>query len=122
MDQITITGIRAFGRHGVHAEERENGQYFTVDVTLLVDTARAGETDDVVDTVHYGDAAERIAAIVSGDPVKLIEALASRIADDLLTYDLVQEVVVTVHKPDAPIPVPFTDVTVTIRRSRERAA
>lgn len=122
MDEITITGIRAFGRHGVHAEERENGQYFSVDVTLQVDTARAAETDDVVDTVHYGEAAERIAAIVSGEPVKLIEALAARIADELLAYDRAQAVVVTVHKPDAPIPVPFEDVTVTIRRAKAAAA
>jgi dihydroneopterin aldolase len=62
--------------------------------------------------------AEEVAAIVSGDPVDLIETLAQRIADQCLKHDPVQEVEVTVHKPDAPITVPFDDVTITIHRSR----
>lgn len=116
-DTITISGISAFGRHGVHADERENGQTFTVDVTLHLDTARAAETDEVTDTVHYGEVAERIVAVVEGAPVNLLERLAARIADDLLTtYPLLNLVQVTVHKPEAPIPVPFGDVSVTILR------
>jgi dihydroneopterin aldolase len=35
---------------------------------------------------------------------------------------MVEEVEVTVHKPDAPITVPFEDVTVTVVRTREDAA
>ncbi len=121
IDEITLTGVRAFGRHGVYEEERRDGQEFVVDATLYVSLRRAGETDDVADTVHYGEAAERIAEIIAGDPVDLIETLAHRIADALLSYDLVQMVAVTVHKPSAPIPVPFGDVVVTIRRGRTEA-
>lgn len=119
LDEITLTGIRAFGRHGVYDQERHDGQEFVVDATLFLSTRRAAETDDVVDTVHYGEVAERIAAIVAGDPVNLLERLAARIADDLLAHDAVHGVAVTVHKPQAPIPVPFDDVTVTIRRARD---
>ncbi len=121
IDEITLTGVRAFGRHGVYEEERRDGQEFVVDATLYVSLRRAGETDDVADTVHYGEAAERIAEIIAGDPVDLIETLAHRIADALLSYDLVQMVAVTVHKPSAPIPVPFGDVVDTIRRGRSVA-
>ena len=78
-------------------------------------------SDDVADTIHYGEAAERIAAIVSGAPVNLLETLAQRIADELLSRDIVRMVTVTVHKPQAPIPVPFGDVSVTIRRARPAA-
>ena len=116
-DEITLTGVRAFGRHGVLAHERRDGQHFTVDATLFVSTRRAAETDDVADTVHYGEVAERIVEIVGGDPVNLLERLAARIADDLLARDGVQMVAVTVHKPEAPITVPFQDVSVTIRRA-----
>jgi len=116
MDEITLTGVRGFGRHGVYDDEKREGQYFTVDVTLYVRTARAAETDDVVDTVHYGEVAERIVELIGGQPVNLIETLAARIADDLLTRDHVQMIAVTVHKPEAPITVPFDDVSVTIRR------
>lgn len=117
-DRITLTGIRAFGRHGVYEQERRDGQHFVVDATLHLSTRRAAETDDVADTVHYGEVAERIAGIVGGDPVNLLETLAARIADDLLARAHVSMVTVTVHKPEAPIGVPFSDVSVTIRRAR----
>lgn len=124
MDEITLKGVRGFGRHGVYDDEKRDGQYFYVDVTLYVRAERAAETDDVVETVHYGEVAERIVEIVGGESVNLIETLAARIADDLLTRDHVQMVAVTVHKPEAPITVPFEDVSVTIRRmaAEKRAA
>jgi len=118
VDEITLTGVRAFGRHGVYDDEKRDGQYFYVDATLYVNTRRAAETDDVEDTVHYGEVAEQIVAIVEGGSVNLLEALAARIADSLLTRDLVRMVSVTIHKPDAPITVPFADVSVTVRRAK----
>lgn len=118
VDEITLTGVRAFGYHGVFAEERREGQEFVVDVTLYVSTARAVATDDVADTIHYGEVAERIVELVAGEPLNLIEGVAARIADDLLTRDGVKMVAVTVHKPQAPITVPFSDVSVTVRRAR----
>ena len=118
VDEITITGIRAYGFHGVYPDEKRDGQEFIVDAQLFISTARAAETDDVADTVHYGELAEAIAGIVSGDPVDLIETLASRIADAVLAHDLVEMTRITVHKPSAPIPVPFADVAVTVNRTK----
>ena len=118
MDEITLTGLRVFGRHGVYEDERRVGQHFIVDFTLRMDTRRAADTDDVSDTVHYGEAAEQVAAIVAGEPVDLLETLAARIADALLASAMVESVRVTVHKPDAPIPLPFADVSVTLDRAR----
>jgi dihydroneopterin aldolase len=121
IDEITLTGLRAFGHHGVYPDERRDGQEFIVDLTLAVATSAAAASDDVADTVHYGDLAERVVAVVEGEPVNLLERLAQRIADVVLADDRVQLVTVTVHKPSAPIAVPFADVSVTIRRSRSRA-
>lgn len=118
LDEITLTGVRAFGRHGVYEHERADGQTFVVDATVYLPSAAAAASDDVADTVHYGELAERIVEIVSGEPVDLIETLAARIADDILARPRVRMVAVTVHKPDAPITVPFDDVSVTIRRGR----
>lgn len=118
VDRITLTGVRAFGYHGVYPDEKRDGQEFVVDATVFLPLARAAETDDVVDTVHYGELAERIAAIVSGEPVDLLEKLAARIADEVLRDERVEAATVTVHKPAAPIPVPFADVSVTITRGR----
>lgn len=121
-DEITLTGLRVYGRHGVYEDERRLGQHFIVDTTLSVSTAAAAASDDVADTVHYGEVAERIAEIVGGEPVDLIETLAERIADAMLAYDGVRSVAVTVHKPAAPIDLEFADVSVTIRRGRHDAA
>lgn len=117
-DEITLTGVRAFGYHGVYADEKRDGQEFVVDAALAISLRRAAESDDVTDTVHYGELAERIVALVEGEPVDLLETLAQRIADDVLTDERVASVRITVHKPQAPIPVPFGDVAVTVRRSR----
>lgn len=120
-DEIRLTGLTVFGRHGVFDHEREDGQDFTIDLRLLVDLSAAAASDDVTDTVHYGELAEKVAAVVAGDPVNLIEKLAQRIADAALEDERVHEVEVTVHKPHAPIPLTFADVSVTIRRSRTAA-
>ncbi|MBA2415334.1 MAG: dihydroneopterin aldolase [Geodermatophilaceae bacterium] len=117
-DVISLTGLRVRGHHGVHADERRDGQDFVVDVRLELDLSPAARSDAVADTVHYGELAERLAAVVAGEPVDLIETLAGRLADVCLADARVETAAVTVHKPAAPIPLPFTDVAVTIRRSR----
>lgn len=118
LDRVALRGLRARGHHGVFPRERVDGQTFVVDLVLGVDTRPAAETDDLTRTAHYGEVAEEVAAVVRGEPVNLIETLAQRIADACLKHEAVQEVEVTVHKPDAPISVPFEDVAVTIRRGR----
>lgn len=117
-DRLTVRGLRARGRHGVLAAERSLGQEFVVDVELEVDLRAAAASDDLGETVDYGGLATDVVGIVEDDPVDLIETLAQRIADRCLEPERVSAVVVTVHKPQAPVPVPFDDVTVTIRRSR----
>ncbi len=117
-DRITVRGIRATGFHGVYAEEREHGQPFVVDVVLRLDLAPAAASDDVSATVHYGELAQQVVAAIEGDPVDLVETLAQRVADIALSFPVVDEVEVTVHKPEAPVGVPFSDVAVTLVRGR----
>jgi dihydroneopterin aldolase len=117
-DVIALRGLRCRGFHGVYEHERRDGQDFVVDAVLRVDTRSAAASDDVDDTVHYGVLAERLAAVVEGEPVNLLERLAQRLADVCLADERVREVELTVHKPSAPIPATFDDVSVTIRRGR----
>jgi dihydroneopterin aldolase len=117
-DRIVLTGLRVFGYHGVFDTERRDGQEFVIDVELEIDTAGAARSDAHDDAVDYAVVAQRAADIVGGEPVNLIETLAERIADALLADDRVSAVHVTVHKPSAPIPLTFDDVSVRIRRSR----
>ena len=117
-DRITLTGVRVRAHHGVFDFEREEGQEFVIDVSVAVDLAAAASGDDLGSTVNYGELAEAVAAAVRRDPVDLIETVAERVAAVALGYPAVEEVEVTVHKPEAPISVPFADVAVTIVRSR----
>ncbi|WP_062210498.1 dihydroneopterin aldolase [Streptomyces sp. NBRC 109706] len=118
MDRIALRGLRATGFHGVLPRERAEGQTFVVDVELGLDTGPAARHDDLARTVDYGVVAEQITALIAGEPCDLVETLAQRIADQCLTHQAVAETTVTVHKPQAPITVPFDDVTITIKRSR----
>lgn len=115
-DVIEIVGIRGFGFHGVLPEERAQGQEFIIDVVLHTSVATAAASDDLEHTINYAEVAERVHAHIMGDPVNLIETLAVNIATELSTFPGVQRVDVTVHKPSAPIPVPFADVMVRVSR------
>ena len=117
-DRIALLGLRAFGHHGVLPDERVNGQPFVVDVVLGVDTHAAAKADDLAETVDYSKLASRVVDAVGTDPLNLIETLAQRVADVCLAEPLVSDVEVTVHKPKAPVGVPFDDIAVTIHRSR----
>lgn len=118
-DQIFITGIRGMGRHGVFEHERAKGQEFLIDVELSVSTQSAAVSDDLADTVDYGAVAEAVHGLVVGPPVDLIETLGEQIASACLAFPGVHAVAVTVHKPHAPIDVPFGDVAVRIERGRD---
>ncbi|GAA3751946.1 dihydroneopterin aldolase [Spinactinospora alkalitolerans] len=117
-DRIAVRGLRARGHHGVFDHERRDGQEFVVDVVLGVDTGEAARTDDLAHTVHYGLLSSRLVEVVEGEPVNLIETLADRLAAVCLAEPQVLEAEVTVHKPQAPVPHEFDDVTVTIQRRR----
>ena len=118
LDQIILTGLRASAFHGVLAEERRVGQVFLIDVTVSLDLSAAAETDDLAQTIHYGELAEQIVAAVESDPVDLIETVAERVAQVVLAHPQAFLADVTVHKPSAPISVPFEDVAVRIMRGR----
>jgi dihydroneopterin aldolase len=118
-DRITLTGLRVRAHHGVFEFERVEGQEFVIDVSVAVDLSAAASGDDLERTVHYGELAEAVVAAVERDPVDLIETVAERVASVALAHPAVQQAEVTVHKPQAPITVPFEDVAVTIVRGRE---
>lgn len=117
-DFITLTGLRVFAHHGVFEHEKQEGQEFLIDVVAWVDLSAAGRSDDLTRTVHYGELAEAVVAEASVNPVDLIETVAERVAAVVLSFGAVSKTHVTVHKPHAPLTVPFQDVSVTITRER----
>jgi 7,8-dihydroneopterin aldolase/epimerase/oxygenase len=120
-DELSVTGIECFAHHGVFDFERREGQVFVVDLVLGIDTRPAAASDDLVDTVNYGTLVADVKAAVERDPVDLIETVAQRITDVCLLDTRVEWARVTLHKPDAPIDATYSDVALTITRTRGTA-
>lgn len=116
-DQIRVTGIKAFGYHGVLPHEATDGQEFTVDLLVILDLRAASLSDDLQDTINYADLAQIAHDNIVGDRVQLIERLAGRIAEEISSaYSQITSVSVTVHKPHAPVAVDFENISVTITK------
>ncbi|NIJ05531.1 dihydroneopterin aldolase [Frigoribacterium faeni] len=118
LDVLRLLGVRATGHHGVFDHERRDGQEFVVDAVVHLDASGAAGDDDLEQTVHYGVLAEELVEAVERDPVDLVETLAERLAAVVLSHPAAVRVELTVHKPTAPITVPFGDVSITVVRER----
>lgn len=117
-DRINLQGIEVYAKHGVFEFEQEKAQVFRVDVTAFVDLTAPGTSDDLVDTLDYGLLSNEVREVVGGESHSLIEKVAARVADTVLGHESVERVVVTIHKPDAPVDVAVDDISVTIDRTR----
>jgi dihydroneopterin aldolase len=119
-DRITVAlrGLEVVGRHGVHAEERERGQRFVVDLEVELASAAATASDALADTLDYAALADAVAEIVAGEPVALLERLAAMIADAALADPAARAVTVTVSKPEVALPHRVAASAVTLHRSR----
>lgn len=118
MDRIELRGLRAMGVHGVLPEEQERAQPFEVDLDVELDLTGAAASDDVADTVDYGAVAERAARIVATERFRLLETLAGRLADAVLSDPRVSRVTVAVRKLRPPVPVELASAGVRIERHR----
>jgi len=118
LDRVSVYGIEAFGRHGVFDHEKTDGQRFVADIVLHLDTRRAAARDDLVEAVDYGVVAGVVHSILTGPGRDLVETVATEIAITVLSDQRVAAVDVTLHKPQAPVEVPFADVTVAVYRNQ----
>jgi dihydroneopterin aldolase len=98
-DRISITGLRAFGHHGVDSLEQEAGQVFLVDVECTLDLSEAAHSDSISDTVDYTEIIGDVRTIVETERYLLLEALAKRIIDALLSRPRIDSVSVAIAKP-----------------------
>ncbi len=122
MDEIRIEQLRVYAHHGYFADEKWNGQYFEISVVLKLFLQNAGVSDAIADTVDYAAVCEFIAAKMTEKTFDLIEAVAEFLADSLMDqYEAVQEAAVEVRKPDAPISLEVSYVSVKAVRRRHLA-
>lgn len=97
MITVSVHDLRVFGRHGVHAGEREHGQDFLFDIDLEV--GEHGLSDRLEDAVDYSAVARTVREVSDAHAYTLIEALAAAVADELRRRFAVERATVRVTKP-----------------------
>ncbi len=119
MDIIRLTGIRGYGYIGALPEEQVLGQWFEVDVTLMLDLKTAGQSDRLEDTLNYCSVVEIVQHLIQTSKFSLLEKLATAIADAILKNKAtlpIHQVTIALTKLTPPIPNFSGQVTVEITR------
>lgn len=117
--KVVLHGLGLHGFHGVLEQERRDGQRFLFDVELEV--GEAGASDRIEDAVDYREVAACVREVSDGQAYRLLEALATALADELLARFQVDRVDVRVRKPDVVLDPPVEFAAVTAVRERGRA-
>lgn len=118
MDKVVLSGLEFYGRHGVHDEETKLGARFVIDLELFLPLA--GIADRLKETADYSAVFEIVKHEVTVSRFYLIEALANRIAEQVLaSQPKIERLLVRVHKPHAPLQGVFRDVYVEVLRKRK---
>ncbi len=115
MDEIAITGIRAYGRHGAYAGEKDRPQAFDVALTLHADLALASRSDRLADTIDYAEIHRRVVEIVEQQSFDLLERLGAELLGVAFEDERVRAAEVCIGKPAL---LGGATATVTLRRSR----
>lgn len=121
-DEIRIEGLEVYAHHGVYPEETRKGQLFYVNAVLYTDVSKAGDRDNLAYTADYGAVCHFITDWMQENTCLLLEAVAEKLSRAvLLKYQAVSAVDIEIQKPNAPIKLPFGNVSVKIHRSWHRA-
>ncbi len=118
-DVIKLKNMTFHAFHGVWDEEREIGQRFEVDVELHLDILRAAKTDKLKDTVDLVKVFEDVESVIQNGRFRLVETMAQKVAEELLAHFEINQVLVRVRKPHAPIRGIQEGIEVEIVRKRE---
>jgi dihydroneopterin aldolase len=113
---IEISGLSLFTHVGVTAAEREVGQRLLLDLRLDVADVDATLTDRIEDTVDYGEVCELANLVAQQRSYRTLERLCAAIADRLLDQYKATAVWVKAAKPEPPLPLPVTEVSVEVWR------
>ncbi len=118
-DKITLKNMKFYGYHGVLPEEQEKGQYFFIDVEMVADLKKAGQTDNLEETIDYSRVFETVREIAENRKYRLIERLGDSISREILsTYEGIDELTIRIRKPDAPMGGELDWAEIEIKRSK----
>ncbi len=116
---IEISGLSLYTHIGVTPAEQEVGQRLLIDIRIDVGESDATLTDQLEDTVDYAQVCEIAALVAQQRSYRTLERLCTAIADRLLaSYDL-SSVWIKAAKPEPPIALPVSEVSVEVWREGE---
>ena len=118
LDKITLQNMKFYAYHGCEEFEKKNGQEFAVDLDIMVDASKSGQTDSLADAVNYAAVFEQVKCIVETERYNLLERLAHRISDQVLTETAIHSVTVRIRKPAVPLAGLLDWVQIEITRER----
>jgi 7,8-dihydroneopterin aldolase/epimerase/oxygenase len=116
---IEISGLSLFTHVGVSAAEREVGQRLLLDIRLDAGECDATITDRIEDTIDYGAVCEMANLVAQQRSYKTLERLCAAIADRLLDQYEAHAVWVKAAKPEPPLALPVTEVSVEVWREAD---
>jgi dihydroneopterin aldolase len=91
-----------------------------VDLDVEYDASVAADTDDLTHTINYAQLAQAVHDEVAADPVDLLETVGLRVLRRVFEFPQATHAIVTIHKPQAPMPVSLAGVSITMGRSRDQ--
>jgi dihydroneopterin aldolase len=113
---IEVSGLSLYTHIGVTEAEREIGQRLLVDLRLDVGDVDATITDRLEDTIDYSEACQLANLVAQQRTYKTLERLCAAIADRLLENYNAQAVWVKAAKPEPPMALPVSEVSVEVWR------
>jgi dihydroneopterin aldolase len=116
---IEISGLSLFTHVGVTAAEREVGQRLLLDLRLDAGECDATITDRIEDTIDYGQVCEVANLVAQQRSYRTLERLCTAIADRLLEQYDAHAVWVKAAKPEPPLALPVTEVSVEVWREAD---
>ncbi len=121
MTKVNIKGIKLNANHGVLESEKLTPQEFLIDITYFYDGDKASSCDDICAAVDYAAVGKLAYDICAGNSFALLEKLSRTISRAIADrFPAISMVEVCVHKPNAPMGLPFGDVTVTSVTERKQ--
>lgn len=102
--KIIIKDLKIFAYHGVKDEEKQNGQEFFIDCTLIINKPKIKFKDNINETISYSEASRFIKKVMTDQKFNLIETAAEKVTRNLFKeFSMIEEIEITLKKPNAPI-------------------
>ena len=118
LDSIRVNNLKIPARHGVFEFEKDKDGIFEIDLELFLPLNKSAKSDNLEDTINYQDIIKITTESFTSKQYALVEAAAESVCNSLLNEFEIDNIIIRVRKPHAPIEANFDTVEVEIERVR----